>query len=264
MESLGKILSSIGDKIKKKNSTLAPEIQSFLNEKNSVTKSNSLARAYYRFNLVEKRIMESLISQLNPILSEEKQLQNLELKAIDYADIFEVSENHAYEHLKNSMQNLVKKVFSFSDDCQKIEFTLMSYAKYIEKEGKIICSFNPYIIHHLIGIRKNFTRYPLVNAVKFKSSYTWRLYEILVSWAKDTKKTQGRIEGWVTLKTKDFREMLGVPESYQWGHFQSQIIDIARKELLALLSIEIKIEIVSKKGKKIHSIKITFSQNVHV
>ena len=27
---------------------------------NSVTKSNSLARSYYRFNLVEKRVMETL------------------------------------------------------------------------------------------------------------------------------------------------------------------------------------------------------------
>ena len=37
---------------------------------NSVTKSNALARAYYRFGLVEKRCMEALISKLNPLRSD--------------------------------------------------------------------------------------------------------------------------------------------------------------------------------------------------
>jgi hypothetical protein len=36
-------------------------------DENTVTKSNALARPYYRFGLVEKRVMESSISMLNPL-----------------------------------------------------------------------------------------------------------------------------------------------------------------------------------------------------
>lgn len=44
---------------------------------NSVTKSNALSRAYYRFSIGEKRVMEALISRLHPMRSD-NDLQDIE------------------------------------------------------------------------------------------------------------------------------------------------------------------------------------------
>ena len=82
MDKLKQIMAKIESRVKSRNdeknkpNELTQERD--LSE-NSVTKSNSLARGYYRFNLVEKRVMEALISQLNPLSKDTLQLQKLEL-----------------------------------------------------------------------------------------------------------------------------------------------------------------------------------------
>lgn len=225
---------------------------------NSVTKSNSLARGYYRFNLVEKRVMESLISQLNPQIRDEFQLQKLELRAIDYAKAFDVPEKHAYRDLDKAVSGLMHRVFSVAHPKGREEFTLMSNAQYLEGEGRITCSFNSYVTPHLVGLKQRFSKYPLRVAANFKSSYTWRLYEILVSWAQDPKFTDGILAGWCTIEVDDLRQMLGVPESYPWGIFDKQVLKVARSELLEKASIEMEVERI-KTGRKITHLKFTFA-----
>ena len=78
---------------------------------NSVTKSNALARAYYRFGLVEKRCMEALISKLNPLRSD-ADYQDIELSAVEYAKAYGVSEKHAYQHLASAGDSLVNRVIT--------------------------------------------------------------------------------------------------------------------------------------------------------
>ena len=221
---------------------------------NSVSKSNTLARSYYRFNLVEKRVMEALISQLNPVSKDTFQLQKLELKAVDYAKTFGISEKHAYEQIESAVSGLMGRVFSIPIKDGREEFTLMSNAQYLRGEGKITCSFNLYITNHLVGLRQQFTKYPLKLAANFKSSYTWRIYELIVSWAKDTKLTGGLLAGWHTFEVDDLREMLGIPKSYQWCHIKTQVLDIAVSELKETLIEKI------KTGKKITNLKFIFAQ----
>jgi plasmid replication initiation protein len=135
----------------------------------------------------------------------------------------------------------------------------MSNAQYLEGDGKITCSFNSYITPHLIGLRQKFTKYPLQISSSFKSSYTWRMYEILVSWAKDPKVTEGILAGWCTIEVTELRQMLGVPESYPWGMFDKQIIQTAKTELLEKANIEIEIER-TKSGRKITHLKFIFAE----
>jgi len=125
---------------------------------NSVTKSNALSRAYYRFGLVEKRCMEALISKLHPLRNDN--FQEIELSATDYAKAFSVSDKTAYRDLSSAVYGLVRRVITTEEydnkRKSKVEFTLMSKAKYIEDEGRILCIFNPLIVPHLIGYGNGF------------------------------------------------------------------------------------------------------------
>lgn len=227
--------------------------------KNSVTKSNSLARGYYRFNLVEKRIMEALISQLNPMNPDRTQLQKLELSASDYAKTFDVSEKHAYEHIESAVSGLMHKVFNVSHTDGREEFTLMSNAKYITGEGRITCSFNPYVTPHLIGLKQQFSKYPLSASVNFKSSYTWRIYEILVSWAKDPALTDGVLAGWFTMELDEFRKMLGIPKSYKFNDVKRRVLDVSQCELDEKANITLEVEYIKTRRKVTH-LKFTFAE----
>ena len=112
---------------------------------NSVTKSNALSRAYYRFGLVEKRCMETLISKLHPLRNDN--VQHIELSALDYATVFNVSRKHAYEHLSSAVDALLNRVIIIPESPNKIiKMTLTAQAVYEEKAGKITVTFNPLIV----------------------------------------------------------------------------------------------------------------------
>lgn len=230
--------------------------------KNSVTKSNALVRAYYRFGIVEKRIMEALVSQLHPLRTD-NQFQEIELAASTYAKTFHVDVKTSYRELNRAVTGLMKRVISVAGegiDDDRIEFTLMARARYRKREGKIICTFNPLIVPHLVGMTNRFTKYPLSTAVDFTSSYTWRFYELLMSWAKPKSDTNGLIAGWLTISVDELRDMLGVPQSYTWTRFQKMVIDVVETELKEKANIHMAIER-QKTSRKITHLHIRFIED---
>lgn len=230
--------------------------------KNSVTKSNALVRAYYRFGLVEKRIMETLVSQLHPLRTD-NQFQEIELAALTYSQAFSVDTKIAYRDLEKAVTGLMKRVISVAGEGvedDRIEFTLMARARYRKQQGKIICTFNPLVVPHLVGMSKRFTKYPLSQAVDFSSSYTWRFYELLMSWAKPKAETNGLIAGWLNVEVVELREMLGVPKSYTWTRFQEMVLDVVDSELQKKANIHMNIER-KKTSRKITHLYIEFIEN---
>lgn len=230
---------------------------------NSVTKSHALSRAYYRFGLVEKRCMESLISKLHPLRSDN--LQDIELLATDYAKAFPDTGKHAYEHLASAVDTLLNRVIIIHEKPGKVrKIPLMSEAVYEEKAGKITASFNPKIVPHLIGMRERFSSYPLKQAVNFSSSYAWRFYELLVSWAQPKKETNGAFMGWIDKQSVDeLRQMLGVPDSYSWSKFEVQVLGAAITELREKAHIAVYLERI-KTSRKITHLNIKFIEDEQI
>ena len=223
---------------------------------NSVTKSHALSRAYYRFGLVEKRCMEALVSKLNPLRNDN--LQDIDLFAIDYAKTFGVSENNAYDQLSSAVDSLLNRVILIHEPTgEKTKLTLTARAVYCENVGRITVTFNPLIVPHLVGLRKQFSSYPLKIASSFSSSYTWRFYELLVSWAKNKSETDGLFVGWFNIAVDELRMMLGVPDSYKWGMFEEKVLKVATDELLEKTNVYTKI-IRKKTGRKITHLTIEF------
>jgi plasmid replication initiation protein len=229
---------------------------------NTVTKSNALSRAYYRFGLVEKRCMEALISKLNPMRGDNP--QEIELLASEYSKSFPDAGKHAYEHLERAGDALVNRVITVDSPRPGVardKIPLMAIISYQPKSGKIICEFNPKILPHLLGLKKRFSSYPLRNAVSFSSSYTWRFYEILASWAQPKTKTGGLFTGWIDRQSVDeLREMLGVPKSYRWDNFKKRVLDVVKAELQEKANIHITFKEI-KTSRRITHLNIKFIED---
>mgnify|MGYP000743011264 FL=1 len=229
---------------------------------NSVTKSNALSRAYYRFGLVEKRCMEALISKLNPMRGDNP--QEIELLATEYAKAFPDVGKHAYEHLARAGDMLVNKIITIESPRAGVlrdKIPLMLIVSYQPKAGKIVCEFNPKILPHLLGLRGRFSSYPLREAVNFTSSYTWRFYELLVSWAQDKKNTNDLLVGWIDRQSvEELREMMGVPASYNWGMFKKKVLSVVEAELRKKANIHITFKEV-KTSRKITHLNIKFIED---
>lgn len=226
--------------------------------KNTVTKAHGLTRAFYRFGLVEKRCMEALISKLHPMRTDNP--QRLELTAKEYAEAYQVSPKTAYRDIENAVDNLLDQVISADlkngKEGERIKFNLMDFAEYRESEGRIVCGFTYTSMPLLVGLTSKFSSYPLNKAVNFKSSYTWRFYELLVSWTQP-KELNGLFGGWIKNQDVDeLRRMLGVPKSYRWVNIQ-RVLDKATEELEQELNVLVFIER-KKTGRKITSLDINF------
>jgi plasmid replication initiation protein len=232
---------------------------------NSVTKSHALSRAYYRLSITEKRCMEALISKLHPLRGDND--TDLELTALEYAKAYNVPTNVAYRDISGAVDALMHRVITADrphGKPGKIQLSVMDSAEYKNDEGKIVCSFGKKITPHLLGLREKFSSYPLKKTVNFQSSYTWRFYEILVSWAKDKKETGGKFAGWISKQPIDeLREMLGVPDSYKWDNFQKQVLDIAIPELREKAKIAVFIERV-KTSRRITHLNISFIEDEQI
>jgi len=226
---------------------------------NTVTKSHSLSRAYYRFSIGEKRVMEALISRLHPMRSD-NELQDIEITAVDYAKAYSLDSSNSYSELSRAVDGLTTKVIQSTRGKYLIKNPLMIEAIYKEHEGRVVCTINPRIVPHLIGLREQFSSYPLIKAVNFKSSYTWRMYEILVSWAQPKADTGGVFCGWFTVSVDELRKMLGVPDSYKHGIFNKRVLEHVTNELSQKSNITLKLE-PKKTSRKITSYKITFMEN---
>lgn len=229
--------------------------------KNTVTKSHGLTRAFYRFGLVEKRCMEALISKLHPMRTDNP--QRLELTAKEYSVAYGVTLTTAYRDIASAIDTLLDQVITADLEKgkagEKIKFNLMDFAEYRASEGRIICGFTYTAMPLLTGLSSQFSSYPLGKAVSFKSSYTWRFYELLVSWAKP-KELEGRFGGWIKNQSvEELRGMLGVPRSYRWVNVQ-RVLDKALQEMATELNVSVFIER-KKTGRKITHMDIQFIEN---
>jgi plasmid replication initiation protein len=229
--------------------------------KNTVTKAHGLTRAFYRFGLVEKRCMEALISKLHPMRTDNP--QRLELTAKEYAQAYGVNQKIAYRDIAGAIDRLLEQVITAeintANQCEKIRFNLMDFAEYRASEGRIVCGFTYTAMPLLTGLTSKFSSYPLSKAVNFKSSYTWRFYELLVSWAKPGD-LDGRFGGWIINQdVEELRNMLGVPKSYRWKHLTG-VLETAVDELEQELNLSVFIER-KKTGRKITHMDIQFIEN---
>ncbi|RMG27941.1 MAG: RepB family plasmid replication initiator protein [Methanobacteriota archaeon] len=223
---------------------------------NTVVKANRLARAYYRFDIVEKRIMEAMISQLNPKLADTQQCDFVELKAVDYAKLYGVAQPKAYQEMAKAVERLMYTVMTISGEKKKEQYTLMAKAEYVEGEGRIVACFNPLLTRYLVGLYKNFTTYRLKQGANFKSSYTWRLFEIMMSW----KKSDNPVAGWFTVSVDELKDMLGAPRSYRFKDLRVRAIDKAVEEIHRELNINVWYEPI-KRGRKIDMLKFSFMED---
>lgn len=259
MQSLDKILERIQAKITAKSLQINQENVTSEEKgiyQNSITKSNHLARSYYRFTLTEKRVSEALISLLNPKRNAD---QSVELNATDYAKAFGVNRKHAYSDMNKAVSSLMSKVISIKTPEGREEYALMAKAQYIDNEGKIICTFNPLVTPHLVGLRARFTKYPMKMIADFASTYTWRIYELLMSWAKDLKITDGIVAGWFKLSVEEMRSSLGIPNGYRWADINTRVLKRAKNEIYEKCKIVIEYEFI-KTGKKVTSVKFNFAE----
>ncbi len=145
-----------------------------------VVKDNKIIEASYTLSLSEQRVLLACISQIdskNALQPENK----FHVVASEIVDLMGLDRSNAYRDMKTAVEKLYNR--SIKIDGEDGEMRWIYRKEYIKNQGKVTLYFSPEIIPYLSQLSEKFTAYKLKYVSQFKSSYSIRLYEILVQWA---------------------------------------------------------------------------------
>lgn len=193
-----------------------------------VCKTNKVIEAGYKLSLNEQRVVLACIGQVD---STKKLLatDEFELSAKDFAKLFSVSDENAYQALIDVTKSLfnryvvVDNPYPDRPKVKRLEMRWISSIKHLPDDGKVILMFAQDILPYLSEIKTTFTQYKLEHIGKMTCTYAIRLYELLVQW-----QTMGKREVEIDWLKKQFQ----LDEGYdRMNNFKARVLDPAVKDI---------------------------------
>ena len=223
-----------------------------------VVKDNALINASYNLEVTEQRLILLAIINAretgNGITADSK----LEIHASDYASRFDISKEGAYWALKNAVNNLFERQFSFKEADKKgnmgtVKSRWVSRIKYIDSTATLEITFAPDVVPLITRLEQHFTSYQLKQVAHLKSKYAIRLYELLIAWREMGKTPQ--------IDRQDFRNKIGVEDNeyMAMNDFKKRVLEPAIKQINEHTDITVKVE-QHKKGRLISGFSFKFKQ----
>ena len=194
-----------------------------------VVKSNRLNTAIQNLSLTEIRIIQLAIvdaRETNTGLTTDKPLR---IDAARYAEAFGVTRQTAFEAILNAEKTLFERRFSFLDDKDRlVKSRWVQRVLYLDAEAAIEIILTHDVVNEITrinGYETFFTKYLLKQTASMVSSYSVRLYELLIQWKISTTTPIFDIE--------DFRSQLGVSanEYKRMSDFKKRVLEVAILEI---------------------------------
>ncbi len=226
-----------------------------------VNMSNALTRAAHGLSLAEKRIIASCIAKTDQVPNMTQVRQRgawlVRLSAADYAETFGVDLDTAYNQLHEASENLFKRYIRTTRKTRKgieeYKFVWVGGVRYHKGEGWVELDWFHEVVPHLFGLRREFTSYKLKQASALRSSYSWRLFELLQSWRE-----KGRYQPTI----EEFILAMDVPVSCQndFGRLRKRVIEPAVAELIQKNNMVIRWD-TQRAGRKVIALDFKFGEN---
>jgi plasmid replication initiation protein len=223
-----------------------------------VNLSNALVSAAQSLTLAEKRVMCAAVAKLDSLRRDGGFKDGLvKLSAHEYAEVFGLDPNTAYEQLKEASENLFQRYIRIVEDTRRgpkeIKFRWVSRAEYHKGEGTVAMRFTQDVGPHLVNLQRQFTSYKLSQASALRSLYSWRLLELL---------TQFESTGWRVMSVDDFAHAMEATEKQRanFNNIKRRIIEPAVRELVEKDGWQITWEPV-KAGRKVTDLRFTFRRD---
>jgi len=192
-----------------------------------VVKDNALINASYNLELTEQRLIMLAIINARELGQGITADSKLEIHASDYAKLFNVSADASYKALKEAVNNLFNRQFSYTAEYKRtgkigiVRSRWVSRIFYVDDLALLEITFAPDVVPLITRLEEQFTRYEAKQVAHLTSKYATRLYEILISW-REVGKTP-------IFDLQQLRKNLGVEDDeYQrMHHFKSRVLETA-------------------------------------
>ena len=224
-----------------------------------VVKDNALINASYNLELTEQRLIMLAIMNAREsghgITADSK----LEIHASDYAKLFNVSIDASYKALREAVNNLFNRQFSYTAEYKKtgkvgiVRSRWVSRIFYVDDLALLEITFAPDVVPLITRLEEHFTSYQAKQVAHLTSKYATRLYELLISWREVGKVPQ--------IEIGEFRNRLGLlDDEYTAMHnFKKRVLEPSIQQINEHTDITVTYE-QHKKGRLISGFSFRFKQ----
>ena len=224
-----------------------------------VVKDNALINASYNLELTEQRlIMLAIINARESgqgITADSK----LEIHASDYAKLFNVSIDASYKALREAVNNLFNRQFSYIAEYKRtgktgvVRSRWVSRIFYVDDLALLEITFAPDVVPLITRLEEHFTSYQAKQVAHLTSKYATRLYDLLIAWRE-----VGKVP---PIEIGEFRNRLGLldTEYTAMNNFKSRVLEPSIKQINEHTDITVTYE-QHKKGRVISGFSFKLKQ----
>jgi plasmid replication initiation protein len=149
-----------------------------------VVKSNALINAMFDLSLQGNRFLAFAISLLDRSQTPEiGKAVELEIPVMEFAETFNLDKKSAYREIEILADQMQRKIITLQPDQsltgRRVKVGIITKQEYLDGEGRVWLRFDEDLVPHLLGLKAQFTKYRIKDVYQFKSSHSWRLYELL-------------------------------------------------------------------------------------
>ena len=225
-----------------------------------IRKSNDLIEARYKFDIWETRIFSTVLTQISP---EDEDFKVFRITPRDMIKEFDIHNGNAYELLREAAHSLMDKRFFINYEVKgavrEQRFHIirsMDYLKEVSDEANreeneyIELAIEPEMKQLLLELKSRFTSYDMRNIIRFRSSYTVRIYEHLKQYESIGRRT---------LDIEYLKRIFELATEYPlFANFYQKIIEPALRDINLYADIEITNIYKIKNGRKVESLQFEF------
>lgn len=215
-----------------------------LNPGNLVVKSNPLINGKYNLDLLEQKVLLSIISLIE---EGDSDLKTYKIKARDLAKMIGIAPNNMYVAFKKIANTLITKPIEIEDEGSWLLLSFVASCEYKKKDGSIEIELSKKLKPYLIDLKKNFTRYYLEYILKMNKKYSIRLYEITKSF---------QFKRAFNINLNELKEIIHCQSYSKWYDFKRNILEPSIKEINEKTDILIFYDVV-KNGRSVESLNFT-------
>lgn len=216
----------------------------------SVVKSNEIIqKAKYDLNIIELKTLAYIFSKIKP---DDTELREYTFSIKEYCLICGIDYDNGknYVNIKDTIKKLRDKSFWLTEENGKeILIGWLQKAKISKGSGEITVKLDDDIQKYVIGMLNNYTQYELLGTLPMSSRYSFRIYELLKSYAFTKQHT---------FDLDNLKEILSATTYKRFPDFRRKVLEIAVREINLYTDLEVEWKPICK-GRKV--IQILFIIN---
>ena len=224
-----------------------------------VVKDNALINASYNLETAEQRLIMLAVINARETGQGITADSKLEIHASDYAKHFNVSTDAAYKVMKEAVNNLFERKFSYVAEYKKtgktgvVRSRWVSRIFYVDDLALLEITFAPDVVPLVTRLEEHFTSYQAKQVAHLTSKYATRLYELLIAWREVGKVPQ--------IEISTFRNRLGLLENEYtaMSDFKKRVLEPSIKQINEHTDITVTYE-QHKKGRLISGFSFKLKQ----